>query len=152
MAAPSASISRRRSTAPAGSGPLRTRSSATATKSGFSGRMALRTAASATALPWTSERTIARVIEPPRDKPPSSPQHPLARDDERQGGFTRRLAVDGRDAARPAEPATELVHRDLETESVAGHDDALEATVVDPREQADPVAEPWLLGDVDAHG
>src|SRR6478735_7202641 len=64
--APSASISRRRSIAPAGSGPLRARSPATATRSGFSVRMALRTAARATALPWTSDRTIARVIELPR--------------------------------------------------------------------------------------
>src|SRR5207248_8382055 len=36
-------------------------------------------------------------------------------------------------------------------ERVARRNDALEATVLDAREQADPVTEPFLLGDVDGH-
>ena len=73
------------------------------------------------------------------------------------GGMTKRqealagdLAVDARDAAALAEPAAELLHRDLEPERVARDDDPLEADLVDPREQPDPVAEARLGGHVAA--
>ena len=61
------------------------------------------------------------------------------------------LAVDGRDGPAAAEPRPELLHRHLEAEGVARHDDPLEADLVDAGEQPDPIAEPGLLGDVDGH-
>ena len=62
MSAPSDSSTRSASIVPLGSGPLRTRSPATSTASGFARRISAVTASSAIRLPWMSERTAMRVI------------------------------------------------------------------------------------------
>src|SRR3990170_3177830 len=149
MRAPSASMSRSASTAPAGSGPLKTRSPATSVASGRSFLMALRTASSATALPWMSDRTASRRLI--GHSPGRSPEHALAGDDEADRRLAGDLAVHRRDAASTSEAPPELLHRDLEPERVAGTDDAPEAGPVDAGEDADPVAEARLLRDVDRH-
>src|SRR4029079_19289319 len=161
MIAPSASISRRASMVPAGSGPFIARSPATSTTSGFSFLIALRTASSAGSTPWTSERTarrtltthsrrIARERRPQLVESPSS-QDAIGRDDEAEGGLAGHLAVHAGDPAAAPEARPELRHRHLEAERVAGDHDALEAGLVDGCEQPDAVAEAGLLGDVDGH-
>src|SRR2546430_16522935 len=116
--APSASISRGPSTAPAGSGPFIARSPATMTTSGFSRLMALRTASSATLTPWTSDSTAIRALigGPPGPRLAASPKDALGRDDEAQGCLAGDLTVDARDPAGAAEAGAELLHRDLEPE------------------------------------
>src|SRR6185503_18967453 len=81
----------------------------------------------------------------------ASTEHALARDDEAERRLAGNLAVDCRDALAAAEALAELVHRDLEPEGVAWDDDALEARLVDAREEADPIAEAGLLRDEDRH-
>ena len=93
------------------------------------------------ALPWTSER----IASAGHRSTPSPGMMKLMR---RLAGD---LAVDAGDAPAAAEPAAELLHRDLEAERVARDDDPLEAALVDAGEQPDPVAEARLLGDVDGH-
>ena len=108
------------------------------------------TASSAARLPWTSESRTTRCA-PAGRKRRVVIAGPLRRDDEGEKALARDLAVDARDAAALAEPAAELLHRDLEPERVARDDDPLEADLVDPREQPDPVAEPGLGGHVAGH-
>src|SRR5579862_104159 len=143
--APSPSIERIASIVAPGSGPFITRSPPTATTSGFSRLIALRTASSAARLPWTSDRTATRVLTA------GSLQDACRRDDEAEERLACHLAVDRRDPPAPAEPGAELLHRDLEAEDVAGDDDPLEPGLLDRSEQADLVAEPGLLGDIDGH-
>src|SRR4029079_9062098 len=149
--APSRSISRSASTVAPGSGPFITRSPAISVTSGFSRLSALRTASSATALPWTSESTAIRVIGDRRPARGPSSQDALGRDDEAEDALAGRLPVHRGHAPALAEAAAELLHRDLEAEDVAGHHDPLEANVVDAGEEPDPITEAGLLGDVDGH-
>src|SRR5215217_3988540 len=149
MMAPSRSISRSASTVAPGSGPFITRSPAIIVTSGFSFLSAFRTASSAGRLPWTSERTAMRVVM--RTPRAASSQHAFGRDDEAEEPLAGNLAIDGGDTETLAEPAAELLHRDLEAEDIAGHHDPLESHIVDPGEQPDPVAEPGLLRHVDRH-
>src|SRR5206468_5291742 len=62
-----------------------------------------------------------------------------------------RLTVDAGDAAATTEPTAELLHGDFEPERVSRVDDALEAAVIDPGKEADPLTEAGLLCDVDGH-
>ena len=132
----------RASIAPAGSGPLRTRSPATRTASGFAALIALRTASSAAALPWTSPEQ--------RD-----PRHQRSTD--ASGMMKLRVASQATSPSTLATPRPRPKRRPsfsivTSRRSVSpGHDDPLEAALVDPGEQPDPVAEPRLLGDVDGH-
>ena len=132
------------STVPAGSGPLSTRSPATSDARPAS---RLRIAA-------RDRRRARRRCRGRRRGRRSAviASTPCGRDDEAERRLAGDLAVDawrppGRVPNRP--PSFSIV---TSSRSVSpGTDDPLEAAVVDPGEQPDPVAEARLLGHVDGH-
>ena len=131
-----------RASTSAGRGPFMTRSPVTATASGRARSTAARAASRAATLPWMSPKHGQAEAH---RRTPSPGMMKLSRASQATSPST--LATPRpRPKRRPS-----LLHDDLQTERVAGLDEALEAALLDAGEQPDAVAEALLLGDVDGH-